>query len=171
MKKHLGNLVSWSSVLVMLITYYTKNPLYLAIGICIACFMDMFDGKFARMYGENTKSAKIFGELTDSLCDLVNFGVAPSLLMTTLQYGTETSFLHLFFSFFYIWAGIYRLARFSATKTQDCVDYYTGLPITVAGPILAFASLLTDNQFIVMGLMLVTGYAMVCNVQVKKLKI
>jgi CDP-diacylglycerol--serine O-phosphatidyltransferase len=46
-----------------------------ALGIFAAMVLDSLDGRVARM--TNTQSA--FGELMDSLSDLVSFGAAPAL--------------------------------------------------------------------------------------------
>ncbi len=173
MKKHSGNMISWSSVFIVLFCVKIANPALIAFGICIAAVMDMFDGKLARMYGENTAEARIFGELTDSLCDVINFGVAPGFLLAIITFNTSFGIIHLICSCFFVWAGIYRLARFSATKdsTKKVVDYYTGIPITVAGPLLGLLTILFTNQFITIIFTLVLGWSMVSNIKIKKLKI
>ncbi len=173
MKKHSGNIISWSSVFIVLFCVKLANPLLIACGIIIAAFMDMFDGKFARMYGENTAEARIFGELTDSLCDVINFGIAPGFLLALVTFNGSFGMIHLICSCFFVWAGIYRLARFSATKdkTKAVVDYYTGIPITVAGPILGLLTVLFNNQIIIIFFTLILGWSMVSNIQIKKLKI
>lgn len=47
------------------------------IMVLIACFMDGIDGPSARFL----KSASDFGAQLDSLCDLVNFGVTPAIIL------------------------------------------------------------------------------------------
>src|SRR5512137_2683529 len=47
------------------------------IGIFCAAVLDSLDGRVARM----TNSQSAFGEQMDSLCDMVNFGAAPALII------------------------------------------------------------------------------------------
>ncbi len=173
MKRHYGNLVSWSSVFVVLIAVTTKNPLLIAIAICIAAIMDMFDGKLARIYGENTREARLFGELTDSLCDVINFGVMPGFILPVVIFNDQLTILHIAASLFFVWAGIFRLARFSAQKGESvkCVDYYTGIPITVAGPLLGCISLLIHGQTLLIITTIFLAWTMVSNLKIKKLVI
>ncbi len=173
MKKHYGNLVSWSSVFIVLIAVTTKVPIYIALAICIAAIMDMFDGKLARKYGDDTREARLFGELTDSLCDVINFGVMPGFILPVVIFNEQLSILHIIASLFFVWGGIYRLARFSAQKDEGvkCVDYYTGIPITVAGPLLGCISLFIHGQFIAVIITFILGYSMVSNLKIKKLVI
>ncbi len=175
MKKNLGNIISWSSVFIVIMSFSTHNVQIISLAIILAAIMDMFDGKFARMYGDDTTEAHIFGEVTDSLCDLVNFGVAPSLIMTYIKFANDYHISLLVASSIFIWAGIYRLARFSATKTRssgnNIVDYYTGLPITVAGPIVGIIVAIINHQTLILILIIIFAWTMITKYQVKKLKI
>jgi len=50
----------------------------LAVGmVLLAAFLDGIDGRIARMMKATSK----FGEQMDSLADIVNFGVAPALVV------------------------------------------------------------------------------------------
>lgn len=51
------------------------------IMVLIACFMDGIDGSAARLL----KSSSEFGAQLDSLCDLVNFGVTPAIIIYNWQ--------------------------------------------------------------------------------------
>lgn len=58
-------------------------PTYLSIAsimLVAAMLCDAFDGRVARL----TKGTSKFGELMDSLADVVSFGAAPALMMVTL---------------------------------------------------------------------------------------
>jgi CDP-diacylglycerol--serine O-phosphatidyltransferase len=103
-----------------------------AILILVAIIADILDGRIARLTG----STSSFGEIYDSLADVISFGMAPSLLAfhwglwQVPKYGTGVAFLFLV-------AGSIRLARFSSrahdTKTFD------GLPIPAgAGAVAMF---------------------------------
>ena len=72
----------------------------------------------------------------DSLADVVSFGVAPAILLYT-QVLSEYSGLGLAAILWFAVAGALRLARFNVETTKG---YYQGLPITVAGSIIAVLS-------------------------------
>jgi len=92
-----------------------------AVLILAAIVADILDGRIARMTGATTP----FGEVFDSLADVISFGVAPSLLVfhwglwQVPRPGTAVAFLFLV-------AGAIRLARFS-TISHDTHDF-VGLP-------------------------------------------
>lgn len=172
MKKNLGNMISWSSVLIVLVAIYTQSAIIVVVGIIIAAIMDLFDGKAARKFGTNTPEAKVFGELTDSLCDIFNYGVAPGLILNYIIFGKEVSLILLLSSGFFLLAGNFRLARFSSLKLKSpIVTYFIGIPITVAGPILAIITVLFTNQIVSILASVILGYLMVSNIKISKLKI
>ena len=53
---------------------YYQNATFL---IFAACLFDLFDGRIARMRGQDGP----FGREFDSLADIVSFGIAPALLV------------------------------------------------------------------------------------------
>lgn len=105
---------------------------YAGLLILLAAFLDRFDGKLARRYN----SVSDFGKQLDSLCDLVSFGVAPSLLLWSVLYPVLGAWI-LPLLFLYPLAGAVRLARFNL---QEDTSYFVGLPITVAGALVALFS-------------------------------
>jgi CDP-diacylglycerol--serine O-phosphatidyltransferase len=56
---------------------FERNFEMAVIMVLVACIMDGLDGPSARFL----KSASDFGAQLDSLCDLVNFGVAPAIII------------------------------------------------------------------------------------------
>ncbi len=115
--------------------------------IIIATVFDLLDGRVAKL----TKSDSIFGAQYDALCDLVSFGVAPSLLMYfwALQpfgkFGWVASFL-------YVSCTALRLARFNSSYTTSggystrigqfgasnkISRHFQGLPSTAAAGVIA----------------------------------
>ena len=100
--------------------------------ILIASVLDMLDGSVARAINATSE----FGVEFDSLADLINYGVAPSVLF--------------YFLYFHIWGGLgivlsflpiacsgIRLARFNTTADPDIpTKYYIGLPTTVSAVVL-----------------------------------
>lgn len=92
-----------------------------ALLILVAIVADVLDGRIARL----TNASSEFGEVFDSLADVISFGVAPSLLVFNWglwevpRPGTAVAFLFLV-------AAAIRLARFSAKPTTS-MDFQ-GLP-------------------------------------------
>lgn len=95
-----------------------------AAAILIAVVLDSLDGRIARM----THTTSRFGGEYDSLCDLVTFGVAPSLLVynwSLLAYG-KWGWLG---AFLFCVCGALRLARFNVQVGVIDSRVFNGLPI------------------------------------------
>lgn len=77
-------------------------------GIFLAAVFDVLDGKVAKL----TKGSSLFGIQFDSLCDLVSFGVAPSLLLFqfTLHNLDRLGWIA---CFIFLACGAMRLARYN----------------------------------------------------------
>ena len=92
-----------------------------ALLILVAIVADILDGRIARLTGASSE----FGEVFDSLADVISFGVAPSLLVFNWglwqvpRPGTAVAFLFLV-------AASIRLARLSSKHTTS-MDF-EGLP-------------------------------------------
>lgn len=170
MRNYYGSFISYLSVFIVFLGVYSYNEYILFYTIIIACILDMFDGKVARMFGDGLKSTQTFGELTDSLCDTFNFAVAPGLLLL-IKFQSDFTLLLLLVSFLIFIGSIFRLARFSSTKTSSLVDFYIGLPVTVSGPLFSFLCLFTSNQILILIYSVIISYLMVCKIKVKKLKL
>lgn len=100
--------------------------------ILLAILADVLDGRIARLTGATTS----FGEVYDSLADVVSFGAAPALLAH--QWGLwQVPRIGLAVVFLFLVAGSIRLARFSSTAHDD--RSFIGLPIPAgAGAIALF---------------------------------
>jgi CDP-diacylglycerol--serine O-phosphatidyltransferase len=110
-----------------------ENYLASAVFIMVAGILDMLDGRVARMMNASSP----FGVQFDSLADVVNYGVAPSLLF--------------YYAYFYAWGtwGIalsflpmacvaVRLARYTAHAKHDApTASFQGLPSTIAAMVMA----------------------------------
>lgn len=96
-----------------------------AIVIFIAMIADGLDGRVARL--TNTESA--FGAQYDSLSDMLAFGVAPGLIIYSLNliYFGKVGWL---IAFFYTAAATLRLARFNIQEHDS--RYFYGLPSPAA---------------------------------------
>lgn len=102
-----------------------------AWSILLAIILDVFDGRIARV----TRSTSRFGLEFDSLADSISFGLAPSILMyqvllKDIKWGILVAFLFMI-------AGVLRLARFNVKAAEKDITYFDGLPIPVAGGMLA----------------------------------
>lgn len=103
-----------------------------AIATFVAMFMDMLDGRIARL--TNTQSE--FGAQLDSLSDMVSFGIAPALMMYAW------SLIHLgklgwLVAFFYTMCTALRLARFNVSSSPLGKGYFQGLSSTAAAAVVA----------------------------------
>ena len=99
--------------------------------ILFAIIFDIFDGQIARIF----KTPSNFGLEYDSLCDLVSFGVAPSLLIYQFSLK-EFNKIGWLASFLYTTCVALRLARFNIKVTLKH-EYFEGLPSPAGAAILA----------------------------------
>ncbi len=108
----------------------TKAVFCLALsGLC-----DAFDGRIARKKADRTEEEKAFGIQIDSLCDIVCFGVLPSVICFTLGVDGAAGMLVIAW---YCICGVIRLAQFNVTAQGRLGEKeeklcYRGLPITSA---------------------------------------
>ncbi len=97
------------------------------IAIFCAAVLDSLDGRVARM----THSQSTFGEQMDSLCDMVSFGAAPSLIVYewALKDMGNIGWLP---AFVYIAGAALRLARFNTNIGIVDKRFFQGLPSPAA---------------------------------------
>lgn len=100
-----------------------------SILILIAALLDRFDGKLARKLGSSSE----FGKELDSLADLVSFGVAPALTAYLWKLD-QLGIVGLLLIVLFVLCGALRLARFNI---MDVSGYFLGVPITIAGSLVA----------------------------------
>nr|WP_255717031.1 CDP-diacylglycerol--serine O-phosphatidyltransferase [Salipaludibacillus sp. CUR1] len=134
-----------------------------AIFILVGMMLDSMDGWMARKLGAESP----FGKELDSLADIVTFGVAPAILMfgTTFSYMGMTGLV--IAGMFPVFGAI-RLARFNIDEETSVKKYFTGVPITAAGGIIA---LLTIFNFVVPEAAVSAIYTLLCVLMVSRLKI
>ncbi|MBN9063393.1 MAG: CDP-diacylglycerol--serine O-phosphatidyltransferase [Rhizobiales bacterium] len=106
-----------------------EGKLELAVAaVLVAAILDALDGRVARMLKGTSK----FGAELDSLCDFVNFGVVPALMLfffSFKEYGNLGWIAVLLFAM----ATALRLARFNVMlddpdKPAFTKDFFTGIP-------------------------------------------
>ena len=144
MKRHIPNLFTFGNLFCgFLSLHFSMNGdvRNATILIFIAIMLDAVDGRIARILGV----ANDLGKQLDSLADIVSFGVAPAYLVA-YTYLNGLGIWGLILTAVFPLFGAYRLARFNLTKTEESLEYFTGIPITLAGGTVTFIVLL--NQYI-----------------------
>lgn len=106
-----------------------ENRFELAVAmVLIAAFLDGIDGRVARLMKATSK----FGAQMDSLADIVNFGVAPALVLYAFVLDQARSLGWIAALIYVIAAGL-RLARFNVMSERDVKaswqsEYFVGVP-------------------------------------------
>lgn len=143
---------------------YTMEGQYkeAAVAILLAMVLDGMDGRVAR----HLQVASDFGKELDSLADLVSFGVAPALL-TYASILSGLGYVGLIIAMIFALCGAIRLARFNVLNIKT---HFLGVPITVAGPLMAIFVLLSNRLPAVFYPVasLVLSYLMVSSIKVPK---
>ena len=126
--------------------------------ILVAILADSLDGRIARLTGTTSS----FGEVYDSVADVVSFGAAPALL--AFRWGLwAVPRVGMAVAFLFLVAGSIRLARFSSSKHEP--DHFVGLPIpagagSIAMLVLLSPSLVTHPGFIPVVIAFVLGLSL-----------
>lgn len=130
------------------------SQIKVALGfILLACIFDLFDGRVARMGGQDSP----FGREFDSLADLISFGAAPAFLVHRIVlkdvFGDEYTELGWFIASMYLVCGAFRLARFNclaAMRLPGAGKDFLGFPIPSAAGLVASLTLfvikLNENE-------------------------
>lgn len=134
--------------------------------IVIAMLFDAMDGRAARML----KVDGDFGKEYDSLADVITFGVAPMMILVNI-YNIEPKNLLFILMLAFPVAGAWRLARFN-TETYKAKKHFVGVPITLAGFLMALTTVQSDGDYLMMNVlvMLILSYLMVSNIKVPNFK-
>ena len=117
----------------------TPHTTYAIVCLMISGLCDMFDGKIARTKKDRTEEEKKFGIQIDSLCDVICFGVLPSVIGYSVGLNTP---LDLPVLILFPLCAVIRLAYFNVAeesrqkKTEEVRKVYEGLPVTSVALIL-----------------------------------
>jgi len=132
--------------------------------IITGALFDRLDGQVARRYS----LASEMGKQLDSLADVITFGIAPAIAMYMLSFA-EIAVLGFIIIIIFVVSGVYRLARFN---TLDSNGVFIGLPITIAGLIMALLILFqvrfNIHPYLIALSMLLISYLMICKREIKK---
>ncbi len=134
--------------------------------IIIGIILDALDGRLARLL--NVKSD--LGTQLDSLADIVTFGIAPALLFSYTN-SIGGGWLDISLAGLFVLCGGYRLARFNSAQSEE-TSFFTGVPITAAGGILAITTLFHTHLPPMANLLIIAllSYAMVSTIRIPSLK-
>lgn len=146
-----------------IISMFNEQYSVASVLILLAVLFDRMDGGVARKLNVTSE----FGKELDSLCDLISFGVAPSLLIWNLVLA-QSGILGIATMLLFSLSGAIRLARYNITEFDG---WYVGVPITMSGGLVALMALMTirydANITLVILTMLFLSYAMIS----KKIKL
>jgi CDP-diacylglycerol--serine O-phosphatidyltransferase len=111
-----------------------------AWAILAAAVFDMLDGRVARLLNAETA----FGAELDSLCDMVSFGLAPSVLIYLWALAPLQKFGWLA-AFLITACAALRLARFNVQLASQDKRYFQGLPTPATALLIATAVLFHEQ--------------------------
>lgn len=138
--------LSLFSAVLGMIQAVNKNFAAGIVALLLCGFFDAFDGMVARTKKGRTEDEKNFGIQLDSLCDVIAFGVFPSMLCYHM--GVDGT-LGIVLICFYCMCAVIRLAFFNVLeatrqKTQGGINkYYRGLPVTSSAIIMPIIYVIT----------------------------
>ena len=168
-KSFLPNLFTFANLgfgIMSLLMNFRGDYKLACIFIIIAGLIDRYDGTIARMLDLSSD----LGKQLDSLSDLVSFGVAPSMLAYNMYNFINLGILGYVLLIIFPICGAYRLAKFNSIEFKG---FFSGIPITAAGCIMALFGLLTlkgEINFILPTLLIsILSYLMISNIKIKKI--
>lgn len=133
--RHLPNFLTFCNLAIGLGVICAMIHNHTAMGLRLAChlifaavLLDCLDGQLARRFNVCTE----MGRWLDSFADFISFGVAPVVVFVT--HVPSVSPVLIILLLVYPLAGVFRLVRHNLQR--QC-EFFTGLPITVSGFILA----------------------------------
>lgn len=145
---------------------FQENYKLACLFIILAALADRYDGRVARFLNVSSD----IGKELDSLADLVSFGVAPAILIFNLYNYSSLGLLGYLLVLLFPIAGAYRLARYNSSTFTGV---FMGIPITIAGMLMAIFALITVNHPTNIGLTMLLeimlSYLMVSSVKFKKM--
>lgn len=143
--------------------------------VCLGIFFDFFDGFFARKFNV----AGPLGVQLDSLADMVTSGVVPGFVMFCLLSNKDYSPFHYlpYLGFIITLGACYRLAKFNIDTRQS--DSFIGLPTPANALFITSLPLISIpeihgfiyNQWILIGITLLSAYVMNAEIPLFSLKI
>ncbi len=143
------------------IAILSPNIVLSVVLIVLAIIADRMDGKVAR----KLQCDSDLGKQLDSLSDLVSFGIAPAVVMWKSGLNM-LGFWGYVLILLYVMAGTFRLARFNVI---NLTGFFMGLPIALAGAILAVIALFKPDNIVYIILIPIIAILMISNIKIKKI--
>ncbi len=135
--------------------------------IILGAFLDVLDGKVARLSGGSSQ----FGIELDSLADFLTFAIAPAVLVFTVKLSALGKWGWMI-SLIFIMAAAYRLARFNILASTEEKKEFLGLPVPAAALALITFILFSydtcgglEYSEILLGMIVLFSFLMVSQVQ------
>ncbi len=158
-----GNLASGIIALMIIFQQKFVQACFL---ILLAAVFDRYNGKIAGYLKLTADSSK---EL-DSAADLVSFGIAPSFLIFNLSNFSQSGIMGYFFLLIFPAAAAFRIINHNTFSSDD---FFTGLPVTAAGTIMTFYTLISlmnsMNSILTIFILTALSYLMICKFRFKKI--
>jgi len=157
----LTQIVTFTNLSLGILSIISSDMKSAVLFILAAALVDRMDGKIARKLSCESN----LGRELDSLSDLVSFGVAPAAIIwkSSLNFAGFWGYIPIIL---FVIAGAFRLARFNVSKMSDS---YSGMPITVAGSLVAFITFFTNNNIFFSILLIILSFLMVSRIKFKKI--
>lgn len=147
--------------------------------VCLAIsgLCDMFDGKIARKKRDRTNDQKLFGVQIDSLCDVICFGIFPTVICYIL--GVRGILGGIVIGYYCV-CSVIRLGFFNVLETnrqmkEDGANkFYYGLPITSITIILPVVFLLSfvisayAFKWVLLTMLFIVATLFILNIRLKK---
>lgn len=121
-----------------MVSYLMGHPVWALALLVVGFFLDGLDGALAR----RTNSASAFGERLDSLSDLTTFGMAPAFMALRSPHHLEWEPSLMAVVAMFLVCGAIRLARYDPKEQKY---RFSGMPIPMAGLLLAAFSQTSDH--------------------------
>lgn len=166
LRKNLANILTIANLILgllaiifMLDAQYFNSMIFILAG----ALTDRLDGIVAR----KMKIESALGKYLDSNSDLITFGVSPALLIY-LSVFNPFDVLGIISLFSFVICGAWRLAKYNATEFDGV---YQGVPITIAGALLALVFLLNNviHEYFIAAISFFLAYSMISTFKFKKI--
>ncbi len=166
-----GMIFAFSGIFDAIKYHFTASIICLMLaGVC-----DMFDGTVASTKNRN-QYEKHFGIEIDSMCDLISFGVLPSIFLYMMM---NQSMMAGVVSVFYVLCALIRLAYYNVQeydrqkKTDGKREYFIGVPVTTIAIVLPLiylikAKLGISGKMVYPVLMFLVALGFISGIEVKK---
>jgi CDP-diacylglycerol--serine O-phosphatidyltransferase len=135
-------------------------------GIAIAVALDLFDGRFARLFRRTEDESRVGVEI-DSLADVIAFGLAPAVCLLRVA-ATEpaTRLVLLVAAIFYLICIVTRLAHFNVF--QAGTGGFIGLPSNIPGLICAVLLVWAPGPMLAVAVLVLEGAATVAGFRIPR---